>query len=119
MRSSALPANDPARRTEAITLLRLGRILNFIKKLIDAGETIPEPSKQSSNVSEKISDPDKTLLSWFLNDGRIRGMAPDGSIFAHAVCHRLTRMFINGLMSQEVRGCRSADFRRIGRKKQA
>ena len=116
MRSSALPANDPTRRTEAITLLRLGRILNFIKKLIDAGEMIPEPSKQSSNVSEKFSDPDKTLLSWFLNDGHIRGMAPDGKLFTHAVCHRLTRMFINGLMSHEIRGCRSADFRSIGGK---
>lgn len=116
MRSSALPANDPARQMEAVTLLRLGRILNFIKKRIDDGEKIPEPSRHSEGVSETMSDPDKALLSCFLKDGRIRGMTPDGNIFEHAICHRLTRMFINGLMSQEIRGCRSADFHRIGGK---
>ena len=116
MRSSALPSNDPARQKEAVTLLRLGRILNFIKKLIDDGKKIPEPSEYSKNASEKISDPDKRLLSWFLNDGRIRGITPDGSLFEQAVSHRLTELFIDGLMSQEIRGCRSTDFRRIGRK---
>ncbi|MGD9192567.1 MAG: radical SAM protein, partial [Desulfobacterales bacterium] len=39
MRSAALPLSHTTKRTEAITLLRLGRLLNFLKYQIDAAST--------------------------------------------------------------------------------
>ncbi|MCP4670285.1 MAG: radical SAM protein, partial [Desulfobacula sp.] len=42
-RSSALPLDDKTSRRQAVTLLRLSRILNFMKHLKDTSEPIPEP----------------------------------------------------------------------------
>ncbi len=114
MRSSALPLDAPTSRKEAATILRLGRILNFMKHLLDRGDHIPRPSAPGPRFLDDLSDRNvvgKILLQWFLHDGRIRGAAPDGEVFEHAGSRRLPRMFINGLKTIRLRGCSTGEGR--------
>lgn len=98
LRSSALPVSDTTSRIEAITLLRLSRIINFMKLIINNGEKIPEPAIYNNikmlDVSDRIMIGHQ-LLSWFLSDGLIRGITPQGEVFVHNVSTVLTRQFID------------------------
>ncbi len=107
MRSSVLPISHATSRTELITLLRLARILNFMKMLLDQGETMPEPAPLNRTL--KIDYDDKTeagrqLLSWFLYDGQIRGIKPNGEVFKHRIASGLAKLFIQGLKQIRLRG---------------
>ena len=108
MRSSALPLSHTTTRTEAVTLLRLARLLNFMKSLIDSGIPLPE----ASAAAIRIDDPadriatGRQLLQRFLHDGRIKGVTPEGAVFDHAVSEELTRLFLAGLTSVSLRGSR-------------
>ena len=85
MRSSALPLSHTTSRKEAATLLRLARILNFIKSLLDTGTPIPDASPariRSDNLDNRI-EIGKQLIGKFLNDGRIRGVTPPGEVYDH------------------------------------
>lgn len=98
LRSSAIPVSDTTSRIEAITLLRLSRIINFMKLIINNGEKIPEPA--ICNNIKMLSTSDRImighqLLSWFLSDGLIRGITPQGEVFIHNVSTVLTRQFID------------------------
>lgn len=98
LRSSAIPVSDTTSRIEAITLLRLSRIINFMKLIINNGEKIPEPD--ICNNIKMLSTSDRImighqLLSWFLSDGLIRGITPQGEVFIHNVSTVLTRQFID------------------------
>jgi anaerobic magnesium-protoporphyrin IX monomethyl ester cyclase len=96
LRSSAIPVSDTTSRIEAITLLRLSRIINFMKLIINKGEKIPEPADCGEIKMLSISDRmmiGRQLLSWFLFDGLIRGITAHGEIFTHHVSTRLTRQF--------------------------
>ncbi len=100
MRSSALPISHTTTRVESVTILRLGRILNFMKSLLDDGLPIPAPLPYIKTESVKMSDRRETgmqLLQWFLHDGKIRGVTPDGTVFEHNASTELTRKFIKGL----------------------
>ncbi len=100
MRSSALPISHTTTRVESVTILRLGRILNFMKSLLDDGLPIPAPLPYIKTESVKMSDRRETgmqLLQWFLHDGKIRGITPDGTVFEHNASTELTRKFIKGL----------------------
>ena len=97
MRSTALPLNDTTSRIEAVTLLRLSRILNFMKHLIDTRGTIPEPKPFFDKQIESSFDRQtlsQKLLQWFLHDGKIRGVHPKGEIYTHIADDILTRRFI-------------------------
>jgi hypothetical protein len=108
MRSSALPLSHTTTREEAVTVLRLARILNFIKSLLDRGIPIPE----ACAAEIRIEDPDdrietgKQLLAGFLDDGRIRGITLEGIIFEHRTSAKLTASFLSGLVSIKIRGSR-------------
>jgi radical SAM superfamily enzyme YgiQ (UPF0313 family) len=96
MRSSALPLDYTTSRIEAATLLRLSRILNFMKFLKDTDGAIPEPKpfledKIKSLDRQKIS---KKILQYFLNDGIVRGVDSDGRIYSHLTDPDLTQQFI-------------------------
>jgi radical SAM superfamily enzyme YgiQ (UPF0313 family) len=111
MRSSALPLSHTTSRTDSATLLRLTRILNFMKSLLDRGQKIPDPAP--INGAAKINYEDKIeagrqLLQWFLYDGRIRGVKPNGEVFSHKISGRLTKLFIGGLKQIRLRGVKSA-----------
>ncbi len=107
MRSTALPVSDKTSRLQAVTLLRLSRILNFMKFLVDNHETIPEASPWDSAGPEPVQDRramTKRILKWFLYDGIIRGVTPDGRVFQHPSDKKLTGFFLNGLKIRFVRG---------------
>lgn len=96
-RSSAVPLSDTTSRVEGITLLRLARIINFMKNIINKGEKIPDPVECSDNKTIDISDRvivGHRLLSWFLFDGLIRGVTPQGEVFIHNISTKLTKQFI-------------------------
>jgi len=101
MRSTALPISHTTSRIETVTLLRLGRIYNFIKSITDQGMPLPEPSSDIVNNMSYCNERQKRgrkLLSWFLNDGRIRGITSEGNIYEHTVSLDLTRRFISGYL---------------------
>lgn len=107
MRSSAIPVSHTTSRREAVTILRLGRILNFMKLLLDRGKAIPVPSPFEPALMKGLTDKQEIgtlLLRWFLHDGKIRGVCPDETVFEHKVSRRLTNQFIEGLKRIEVRG---------------
>jgi len=98
MRSSALPLSHTTSRLESVTILRLGRIVNFMKSLTDRGMAISEPSPFRKGDITDISDRrkiGKELLGWFLHDGKIRGVTPDGKVFEHNISTELTKAFIS------------------------
>jgi radical SAM superfamily enzyme YgiQ (UPF0313 family) len=105
MRGSALPLDHTTGRDEAATLLRLARILNFMKSIKDDGVPIPDPEPFKPEFSRGLTTgAGKRLLGWFLHDGRIRGVTPEGEVFEHGVDLRLTRAFLAGLARVELRG---------------
>ena len=107
MRSSALPLSHTTTRQESITLLRLSRIVNFMKSLVDNGLPLPDPAPASAcitNPNDRQSA-GRQLLQFFLYDGVIRGMSPHGEIFDHEISQELSKKFMAGLKSIEIRGC--------------
>jgi anaerobic magnesium-protoporphyrin IX monomethyl ester cyclase len=107
MRATALPVDQRTSRPEAVTLLRLGRILNFMKHLKDKG--VPFSPGQFCKPGEFPEAGDRLevgiwLLQDFFQSGIIRGLTPDGHLFAHTVSQRLTRGFIEGIKALDVKG---------------
>ena len=106
MRSSALPLSHTTTRLETATLLRLGRILNFMKSLLDAGLSIPKPRPIGADTADirERNDIGKKLLQYFLYDGKIRGINRSGKIVEHHINIPLAQKFIEGLKSVHIRG---------------
>ncbi len=107
MRATALPMDQRTSRIEAVTLLRLGRILNFIKQLKDKGVSISpgqlcEPGKFPETGNRM--DVGIWLLRVFFESGIIRGLTPDGHLFAHTASQPLIRAFIDGIKGLTVKG---------------
>ena len=110
MRASTFPLSHTTSRTDAATLMRLGRILNFIKALLDAGLKLPDPMPAETTKIDIRSDRTEIgirLLQPFLYDGSIRGVTPGGDVYAHRVSLNLTRQFIGGLKEIRIRGYKS------------
>lgn len=106
MRSSAFPLSHTTSRDESATLLRLGRIINFMKTLIDRNLEIPVPAAPKERI-ENPADRMTTgiqLLQWFLWDGNIRGVRPDGQVYDHHCSPDLTRTFVENLARIRLRG---------------
>ncbi len=97
MRSTALPLDHTTSRIQAVTLLRLTRILNYLKSLVDA------QGGMASSHRDRIS---KELVELFFNDGIIRGMNENGRIYAHETDLTLTEKFIETLKQTPVTGVR-------------
>jgi radical SAM superfamily enzyme YgiQ (UPF0313 family) len=108
MRSSALPLSHTTTRKEAVTLLRLARLLNFIKSLLDMGVPLPDPSPAKIRIenSNNRIETGIQLLKTFLHNGKICGVTPEGKVFEHIISARLSRRFLCGLKSGGVRGSR-------------
>ena len=108
MRATALPISHTTTRLQAATLLRLGRILNFMKKLMDRGCGIPSPAPFREKTFDDLKDRTeigRRLLQGFLHDGKIMGVGADGRLFEHSVSNDLTEQFIRGLEQIQIRGC--------------
>ena len=106
LRSSALPLSHTTTRKEAVTVLRLARILNFMKSLIDGKIPLPVASTAKIRLNDPIDrhTTGRQLLGKFLADGKICGVTPDGEIFDHHICQQLSRQFLAGLASIDIRG---------------
>lgn len=107
MRSAALPVSDTTTRLESATLLRLGRILNFMKHLRDRG--IPLWDALPARPGDRIEGTDREavgrrLLATVGQDGLIPGIAPDGRVFAHAATGSLVDTFRDGMARRRVAG---------------
>ena len=107
MRSTAFPVVDTTSRLEAVTLLRLARILNFLKSCVDQNGTLPdtldacEIAAMENACHEKI-DRDKAsglLLQMFLTDAIPRGMDHQGRIYRHPHSIDLCKTFIQKLQN--------------------
>jgi len=93
-------------RKQVVTLLRLGRILNFMKLLkdIDAGAGGIGQRPVDTRNSEARIEIGKNLLKMFLDDGKIRGITLDNDIFEHNISIELSRRVIRELQNVQIRG---------------
>jgi radical SAM superfamily enzyme YgiQ (UPF0313 family) len=109
MRSSALPLSHSTTRKESITLLRLSRIINFMKSLIDSGLPLPLPVPATSTITTSTDrrEVGRQLLQFFLYDGMIRGIGPDGEVYEHEIDLELSKKFLAGIKSTRIRGCKT------------
>lgn len=101
MRSTALPISDSTTREQSVTLLRLARILNFMKLPAAQEKSIPRESDpaafgQIGDMSDRM-EIGRALLARFFKDGIIRGVTPEGQVFEHKACRELSMQFIAGL----------------------
>jgi len=107
MRSTAFPITDTTSRVEAVTLLRLSRIVNFMKQLMDTKQNIPESKPfvdQKKTACKDRQTISEEILQWFLHDGKIRGVSPDGEIYTHITDNDLTRKFIQQIKTIPIAG---------------
>ena len=108
MRSTALPISHTTTRMAVVTILRLGRILNFMKRLVDGEQRLPDPlpieHKTLKDVKDRFEIGERLLAAYFY-DGRIRAMTPDGEVYAHSVSNVLAEKFLEGNRQNPVRGC--------------
>ena len=107
MRSSAIPIDHTTTRLNAVTLLRLGRILNYMKALLDQGIPIPTALPFSPGFQLKNADRMKVglkLLSWFFHDGKIRGVAPGNEVYKHKISPELTGLFLEKIQKINLKG---------------
>jgi radical SAM superfamily enzyme YgiQ (UPF0313 family) len=106
-RSSTIPLSHTTSRIQSLTLMRLSRIVNFMKQIIDDGKTIPPPARI---IEKDISPPldrfrmGEYLLSGFLADGAIRGLTPDHRIYRHLIDDRLAADFLLRLKTITIKG---------------
>lgn len=99
MRASALPIDQRTSRTDAATLLRLGRIVNFMKGLKATGAALPRPAPPERRLAADLDrrEVGLRLLAAFLYDGGIRGVDADGVVYDHRVSTALCRRFLAGV----------------------
>jgi anaerobic magnesium-protoporphyrin IX monomethyl ester cyclase len=107
-RGAALPLEDVTTRQEAVTLLRLARLLNFIKAEFDGGRGLPaaEPLEQRQLPPADRQAVGRRLLAAFLDDGRLRGIDPDGEVYLHRVDAALCGAFTRRVVKAQIRGVR-------------
>lgn len=109
MRSTALPIEDRTTPKEAVTLLRLSRVLNTIKSCIDQNE-LPSPKAPPSKTLAPETGRQALsfeILAYFLYDGILRGVEESGRIYPHEVDKNLCRNFLKGLSRIPLMGVRS------------
>ena len=106
MRATALPIDQRTSRTDSVTLLRLGRMLNFMKHLVAVGIPVPQPEPVDHRLDPSLGRDQVglKLLAAFLRDGVIRGSEPDGTIYDHRVSAHLCRRFLAGLATHPILG---------------
>lgn len=115
MRATALPLDHTTPRLAAVTLMRLARMLNFMKSEIDTRGRLPEPRRFTPGAA--VADPrDRTaasrrLLQWFLADGVIRGLDPSGTVYPHHQDARVAGKFLLGLKKGRMRGVTGGPIR--------
>ncbi|PIE61375.1 MAG: B12-binding domain-containing radical SAM protein [Desulfobacterales bacterium] len=106
MRGTAFPVADTTSRLEAVTLLRLARILNFLKsykgqhgglpKALNTSEIIELENRCHGKMDRYTAS--VLLIRMFLADAIPRGMDHEGRIYHHPHSMDLCKKFIQGLV---------------------
>ena len=110
MRSTVFPVADTTSRLEAVTLLRLARILNFLKSCVDQQGVLPKAfnPREISDIEDTCHgkmDRHKAsilLIRLFLTDAIPRGMDHEGRIYHHPHSTDLCKKFITFSQSLEI-----------------
>ncbi len=90
-RSTAIPVSRGTTRLETVTLLRLGRILNYMKAL------------QSQTKELTGDDPGKKLVEEFQKNGKILGIDEKGEKYEHYVSEHIVQSFLKALAATTIR----------------
>ena len=112
LRSTAFPVADTTSRLEAVTLLRLSRILNFLKSCVDQNGVLPKALSAGDvsdieNSSHEKMDRYKAstlLICLFLTDAIPRGMDHEGNIYHHPHSMNLCKKFIQKILNINLYG---------------
>lgn len=110
MRSTAFPLDHTTTRIQAVTLLRLSRILNYLKHRVDIGislpcpEPIPEPHASMLDPALDRETVSEKLVQWFLSDSRIRGVDHKGQVYVHPADPDLCKAFVKAVTTRTVAG---------------
>ncbi|MDT8378987.1 MAG: radical SAM protein [Desulfotignum sp.] len=110
MRSTAFPLDHTTTRVQAVTLLRLCRVLNYLKHRVDVGLGLPDPRpapKEKNPALDPGVDRDtasEKLLAWFLFDYRIRGVDQAGQVYVHQTDPDLCRVFADAVKTHAIAG---------------
>jgi anaerobic magnesium-protoporphyrin IX monomethyl ester cyclase len=104
-RATALPLSATTTRLEAVTLLRLGRLINFLKALAADGEPLPRAARSEERLPPGTDRRElgRRLVAWFRHDGRLRGVTPQGAVYAHRVDRALAERFAGLLPALRIR----------------
>jgi anaerobic magnesium-protoporphyrin IX monomethyl ester cyclase len=99
LRATALPLAHATDRIQAVTLMRLSRILNFMKQIVDDGLQLPAPAPAPEAIDPQTDRvrAGRILLAAFLHNGEICGLDLDGKVYRHACDPNLVHAFISGL----------------------
>ncbi len=105
MRSAALPIAHITSRDQAATLLRLARLLNFIKGRYGR-RPLPQPGPCNQRRLQRLNLDRAALgdllLGWFLYDFEIRGVTPSGEIYNHRTSVELSHRFASAVKTGQV-----------------
>jgi B12 binding domain/Radical SAM superfamily len=106
MRATALPVAHGTDRRQTVTLLRMGRILNFIKRILDIDHRLPAPAPPPPRFDHRADRAalGRQLLAAFLHDGKIYGIDDQGRLYAHCIDQSLSRRFLKGLKRVTLHG---------------
>ena len=108
-RSTALPVSGSpgTSRLQAVTLWRLGRVVNFIKSLLDQGRKLPAPAPLPGSLPDPLTRRQEagiSLLAALRHDGEIRGVTPEGEVYLLPTDEPLMAGFVEGLSRVKLQG---------------
>jgi hypothetical protein len=106
-RSSTIPLTHTTTRLQSVTLMRLSRIVNFMKQMVDDGRSPRLPTRISGDTIPLTHDRKmigEHLLASFLADGHILGLTPDRRIYRHLIDEKLTADFLARLAAITIQG---------------
>jgi hypothetical protein len=80
-----------------------------MKSLVDSGLPLPHPVPATGTINTSIDRREigRQLLQFFLYDGIIRGVSPDGVVFEHEIDLDLCKKFLAGIKTIRIRGCKT------------
>lgn len=109
-RSTAIPLSHRTSRLQTVTLMRIARMINFIKHLLDMGF---DPAHLDTTIPcDRLCDRERNgaiLLQRFLSDGRIRGIDRKGNVFFHRIDEATAEAFRAAIPFTRFRGVREGE----------
>lgn len=98
-RSTAIPLSSSTSRTETVTLLRIARIVNFMKSLKDRNVNFFEPIAPHHFPARHDAAGRRAIgieaLRRLFREGRIMGYSPDTGFYAHLASQPLLDLFVS------------------------